>query len=96
MDFDAKRRERARVFAADHAAADHRQLLRQRFQLEDLVRVVDAIVLEWKHRRTQRRGAGGDQDFLAANPRLALLFIRDPTVCGSAKEAEPRNRVTPC
>ena len=95
MHLDAQRGERAGVLAADHAAADHDELLRHRLELEDLVRVVHAVVLEGKLRRPQRRRTRGDEDLLAADQRLRAASPAIRIVCGSTKLAVPWNLVTP-
>ena len=66
MDVDPEGRERARVFAADDARANDREARRQRLNLEELRRVVDAVVLEGEHRGAKRRRTGGDEHVCGA------------------------------
>ena len=86
MHFGAQRGERAGVFAADHAAADHDELFRQRLEFEDFVRVMHAVVLEGKLRRSQWRRTRGDQNLLAVNQFFRAAHCRRSGWC-----ARPRN-----
>ncbi len=53
MDFDPEGVESTGIFRPDHARADNGQRFRQHPDLEDLVGVVHARMLERKLRRTQ-------------------------------------------
>lgn len=78
MHLGPQRREGAGVFAANHAAADHDELLGQRLEFENLVRVMHAVVVEGKFWRPQGRRTRGDENFLAANQSFRTGFVDDP------------------
>ena len=101
MHFGTQRGERAGIFAADHAAADHDELLRQRLEFEDFVRVMHAVVLEGELRRSQGRRTCGDENLLAVNQFFRAAFTHNPdgmriheTRCavelGHAAQRQPR------
>ena len=65
---DSKRHEDGRVFAADHAAADYGEALRDAIHLQKCVGVEDVDVVEGDFWRTMRVGACGDEDFFGLQP----------------------------
>ena len=72
---DPERGEGAGIFAANDAAADDDELLRHRLELEDLVGIVDAVVVERELRRPEGRGAGGDEDPVAAEQDFPVAGV---------------------
>lgn len=76
----AERREPARILTPDHARADHRQCVRQTIQLQDCVRIVDALAAERKILRTHWRRSrdlfAAQQDALPAVSALYLNSMR--------------------
>ena len=78
---DAQCGKGAGVFAADDATADDRHAARHEPQVHHLVGVPDTGVVEREQRRPQRRGAGGDEDDIAAQRRgLLAVFCDDDRV----------------
>src|SRR5947199_5409715 len=58
------------ILRADNAGAYDRQRFREHADLENLIRVMHAGMLEWKFRRTYGRGTGRDENSLAAQQRV--------------------------
>src|SRR5687768_1958127 len=73
MRLHAERGESARIFAANHPAADDDKLLRHLLEFQDFVGVVDAIVVEGKLLRTEWQGACGDEYLFAGQERMRAI-----------------------
>lgn len=73
MHLHTQRGEGPGILAADHSTANDDHLPRDLREPEDLIRIMDAIVIERKLGWPQRRGAGGDQDLRAAQNGLPIL-----------------------
>src|SRR5579871_6085029 len=67
----AQRREHARIFHADYAAAHHNQRLRNLRHLQHLVAVDNVAVVEGHERRNRRLGTGRDYNVLCLVFRLS-------------------------
>src|SRR5438046_8506371 len=70
MHADPESSKSAGILRADNAGADNSQCLRKRADLENLIEVMHAGMLEWKFRRTYGRGTGRDENSLAAQQRV--------------------------
>ena len=70
MHVDPESSKSAGILRADNAGAYDRQRFREHADLENLIRVVHAGMLEWKFRRTYGRGTGRDENSLAAQQRV--------------------------
>ncbi len=76
-DPDAQRGEHAGVFAADDAAAGHEHRRRDFAEVQDVVRVIHARVVEGEIRRVKRVRASGDEHLVRVQVRRGRVARRD-------------------